>query len=142
MTGHFPIRNVKFNKNFHKKEKWMTKGLLRSRETKIRLANEKSKFPSEENRKIFKDYKNLYNKLLRAAKKLHYSNLLIESQGDLKKSWSVIREASGLSNKKSNLTDSLKINGVEVRGDKNLAKEFNAHFSNIASDIKREYHPY
>ena len=34
---HFPITNVKFNKNKHKKEPFMTKGILKSRQTKLML---------------------------------------------------------------------------------------------------------
>ena len=33
----FPERKIKFNKNFHKIQKWMTQGLLVSRLTKIKL---------------------------------------------------------------------------------------------------------
>ena len=38
---YFPEKQVKFNKNVHYKEKWMTKGLLKSRSTKLKL-DEKS----------------------------------------------------------------------------------------------------
>jgi len=35
----FPLKEIKFNKNFHNKEPWMTKGILVSRIEKIRLAS-------------------------------------------------------------------------------------------------------
>ena len=36
---HLPLITKKFNKNFHKKEPWMTGGLLTSRRSKINLEN-------------------------------------------------------------------------------------------------------
>ena len=137
----FPIRNVRFNKNVHKIEKWMTKGLLISRKTKISLGNEKALLPCDFTFNRFKEYKNLYNKLLRLAKKQYYSDLLINAQGDIKKSWGVIREATGLSHKQNSLTDFLEIQGNEIKGDFNLAQKFNEHFSNIATNIQDNIAP-
>jgi hypothetical protein len=34
-----PIKEIKFNKNFHAKEPWMTRGLLISRSRKLQLAS-------------------------------------------------------------------------------------------------------
>lgn len=34
---HFPLKTVKFNKNCHRLEKWMTPGILISRITKYKL---------------------------------------------------------------------------------------------------------
>ena len=138
---HFPIREVKFNRNIHKKENWMSNGLLISRKNKILLGNQKAINPTLENIKRFKDYKNIYNKLLRLAKKLYYSKLLIDCQGNMKKSWSTIREATGLSTKKSEITDYLTIDNEVIHGDLNIANCFNEHFSNIACKIQNDVIP-
>ena len=65
----FPLNTVKFNKNFHYKEKWFSQGLAVSRREKIRLDNITAKCPTPTNFKKFKDYQNLYNKITKAAKK-------------------------------------------------------------------------
>jgi hypothetical protein len=35
---HFPFRTIKFNKNIHKKDPWMSRGLLISRLQKLKLS--------------------------------------------------------------------------------------------------------
>ena len=132
----FPVKTVKFNKNFHRIEKWMTKGLLKSRQTKIKLAKKRAKNPSQHNKSKFVKYKNLYNTLLRAMKKKYYNERLIKCQGDLKKSWETVREAAGVKRKKSSMTDKLISAGNIISGDKDLAESFNLHFSNIATKIQ------
>ena len=89
----FPVKIVKFNKRYHKKEKWMSSALLKSRRTKIKLAKKVSKNPSHDLKEKFKAYKNLYNRLIRQRKKDYYNDCLISCQGDLKKSWDIIQEA-------------------------------------------------
>lgn len=138
---HFPIKTTRFNKNIHKKEKWMTQGLLTSRRSKLRFANQKAENPTPMVIQQFKDYKNLYNRLIRLAKKDYYDKLLIQCQGDTKKSWSIYREISGLSKKKDDLTNILKSDGNDIIGDFNLAQRFNEHFSNVTSNIQEKIVP-
>ena len=82
---HFPKKKAKLNRNIHRIEKWITGGIMKSRQTKIKLRTKLLKHPSHENKEIFKKYKNLYNKIIRARKKAYYSEMLIEYQGNLKK---------------------------------------------------------
>lgn len=138
---HFPLITTRFDKNFHRVEKWMTLGLMNSRLNKIRLEKICADTPSEENRNFFKNYKNIYNKLIRLRKKLHYSQLLTNCQGDLKKSWRLMREAAGIPNSSKKLTEILKIAGVEITGDLNLAQKFNNHFVNAAQNVKDSIPP-
>ena len=62
----FALKTTRFNKNIHKKEKWITKGILISRISKSLLMKKSVVDPSEFNRKKFTNYRNLYNKVLRA----------------------------------------------------------------------------
>jgi hypothetical protein len=82
---YFPNITVKFNRNFHPLEKWMSKGLLISRREKIRLCNISLKHPSPLNCMKFKNYRNVYNKLIKLAKKIHYEKLFSKFQSNLKK---------------------------------------------------------
>jgi Endonuclease/Exonuclease/phosphatase family len=65
----FPLKRVKFNKNVHCIEKWMSTGLLISRKNKIMLGKKCSINPSVTNINTFKTYRNVYNRTIRAAKK-------------------------------------------------------------------------
>ena len=138
---YFPEKQVKFNKNVHYKEKWMTKGLLKSRSTKLKLYEKSLKSPSQDNISFYKRYKNLYNRVSRARQKIYYSDMLITHQGDLKKSWAIMREAAGMPKKKSKLTDTLKVDDILIKGESNLSECFNKHFSTVTNKLRASISP-
>jgi hypothetical protein len=63
----------------------MTAGLLVSRCRKLKLQKTAISVPSLENISAFKVYRNLYNKVMRASKKLYYSNNLAKAKNTLGK---------------------------------------------------------
>jgi hypothetical protein len=73
---HFPVVTIRFNKNYHKVNEFMTNGLVTSQRTKNRLLQISLNDPSETNIKKYKEFRNLYNKLVRVSKKMHYSSNL------------------------------------------------------------------
>ena len=83
---HFPVITKKFNCNLHKIEKWMTTWILVSRGTKILM--EKNHFcnPTPYSLILLKQFRNLYNKIVRNAKKLYFESELRANQSNLKKS--------------------------------------------------------
>ena len=138
---HFPEKISKFNKNIHFKEKWMTRGLMKSRRTKLTLYEKSLKMPTLHNISFFKKYKNLYNKVTRARKQTYYSEMLLLHQGNIKKTWDIMREAADLPKRKSNLTDTLKIDNLLIEGEANLAECFNEHFSTITDKLRDKIPP-
>jgi hypothetical protein len=68
----FPIQTKKFNRNINNIEKWMTKGLLISRQNKFKLSHKCMTEPFPANRLTYKQYRNCYNTTIRAAKKAYY----------------------------------------------------------------------
>ena len=54
----------------------------------MKIKNQKSELE-------YKNYKNLFGKIKKRSKKLHYSKLIIEYSKNVKKPWSVIKEAIG-----------------------------------------------
>ena len=66
---YFPTTKFKFNRNYNKLEKWMSSGILTSRREKNRLSKLCFTHPNAINLAAFKNYRNLYNKIVRAAKK-------------------------------------------------------------------------
>ena len=51
----------------------MTKGLLVSRSTKLKLLKTSANNPSPENLCAYKNFRNIYTKTLRASKKLYFN---------------------------------------------------------------------
>ena len=92
----------KINKNVHGFHPWMTKGLLISRCKKISLCKSSIKHPSANIISIYKNYRNLYAKIIRASKKLFYEQQLAKYQSDCKKTWQILRKAINNSNKSVN----------------------------------------
>jgi hypothetical protein len=64
-----PTVTVRLNRNYHRVNDFMTKGLMISRRNKVRLLKISLVEPTVENTSKFKAYRNLYNKLIRIAKK-------------------------------------------------------------------------
>jgi hypothetical protein len=139
----FPLKRVKFNRNKHKLEQWITNGLLISRKTKIKLYKLSVSNPSAYNILKFKNYRNLYNSTIRAAKKLYFEKTLKKFQSNLKKSWEILYSAV---NKKSNSKDSIDqiiVNGEIFTDPKIIAEKFNIFFTtgSVASTIAQTIVP-
>ena len=67
---HSPLITKNFNKNIHKLQPFMTKGLLASRRTKLKLLLILKENPSVETLNAYKQFRNLYNQLIRASKRM------------------------------------------------------------------------
>ena len=65
----FPEKTIGFNKNVHKKQPFMSAGLLKSRSTKNTLFHESLTSGTPESKLRYKTYRQLYCKTVRAAKK-------------------------------------------------------------------------
>ncbi len=70
----FPIKIIRFNKNTHKINNFMTSGLLVSRNTKLRLHKISIDNPSNTNITAYRKYRNIYNSVLRNSKKLYFES--------------------------------------------------------------------
>jgi hypothetical protein len=66
----FPLKRKRFNKNIHKKNPFMTLGLLTSRNSKNKLHKISITEPTGANIQKYKQFKSLYSRVLRGAKKL------------------------------------------------------------------------
>ena len=72
----------------------MTQGLLVSRLNKFKLAKIAIHNPTVHNVQMFKNYRNLYNTLLRKCKKDFFEKQLSKHQSNMKKTWELIHEAT------------------------------------------------
>ena len=64
----FPLTKVKFNKNIHKVNNFMTKGLLISRAKKLSLHKTFLMVKTDTSFTTYKNYRNIYNNLLRKSR--------------------------------------------------------------------------
>ena len=136
----FPTQKIRFNKNIHAKEKWMTVGLLKSRETKNTLMKKSIKIPTSYNIETYKAYRNIYNRVIRKSKQLYYQRELDANKSNLKKSWKVLNEVLNRNTVK-NCTIHLKNGEDTIKEPKELADCFNKFFTSIASNIATKINP-
>ena len=118
----------------------MSKGLLKSRETKNSLFKAKLTDPSDLAKNRYKNYANLYFKTVRAAKKQYYSNKLKENVKNPAKTWETLSEIMGRK-KKSETIEKININGLPVSDPQKIATEFNSFFSRVGTEISNSVPP-
>ena len=138
---HFPLVTKKFNKNFHRIEPWITGGLLTSRRKKIELEKQMLVNPSPSSTLNYKTFRNVYNKVLRAAKKLYFEQQLILNQSNVKQTWNLIRLAMNKKTEKSSSVPCLTVNNCSVTDHAEMANLFNDFFTSISSAIVNEINP-
>ena len=113
-------------------EPWMSRGILISRKNKNSLAHLSIKNPSVINIGNFRKYRNLYNRVIREAKKLYFERQLADNQKNLRKTWKILFSAIHKNSVKSNLISKLTINGVDTDDPLSMAGHFNKFFTEIA----------
>jgi hypothetical protein len=138
---HFPHRKVKFNKNIHNVEPFMSKAILKSRKTKLNLAEIKIRFPTQANKDKYNAYNKCYNKVIRTAKKLYFQRSFEEHKSDLRKTWEVLREAIRKTNDKSNIINEIFVNGTSYSGGQDISNKFNEYFTSVADNITNNINP-
>jgi hypothetical protein len=137
---HLPLKTVKFNKNCHKISGFMTNGLLISRRNKDDLYKKHITSPSQSNTDRYRSYRNLYNKLIRASKKLHIENQLKTNKKNPKKIWDILRENS-MGKKNTEKIERVMTAGGPVSDNQAIANEFNKFFSSIGTKISNDVNP-
>ena len=121
----FPKIKSCFNKNLHKICNFMTNGLLVSRTTKIKLHKISIQHPTQANISKYKKYRNTFNSLIRASKKLYYESNLSKAKKDPKKTWALLKEAMNL----NSASEKIEINGTTLTNKIEIATHFNIHFA-------------
>ena len=115
---------------------WMTNGLKKSSKRKQKLYNKFLKSRSIVDENNYKNYKNLFQKLLKKSKSNYYSNQLNKHKSDSKKTWQIINEITGRK-KPSNDTfpKSIKHGGTIFHDKHKICTEFNKYFVSVGPNL-------
>ena len=127
----FPVKDIKMNRKYIKRESWMSDGLLVSPRNKTRLLKKKLKDPSVSNILEYKTYLNIYNKLKRNMKINYFKRQLEANKHNIKNTWQILRSAINKTNDKSNLPQTFNIDGNNVTNTFKIAESFNKFYANI-----------
>jgi len=131
----FPIQKVKFNKNIHKVNQFMTKGLLISRANKLTLHKTFLIEKTDTSFNVYKKYRNIYNNLVKKSREKFYTDSL-NGQKNPKKIWDIYKELT-TGKKCVNSIKEILINNSPSNDSKKMAEEFNAFFSTVGSKIAK-----
>lgn len=113
---------------------WLSAGLKNSIKIKNKLYLVSKRFPSDENIHCYKMYKNKLRKLLRAAEKQYFHDLLETNRNNLKRSWSIIK--SVINKKHTGMkSQEFSINGETCSNQQKIANAFNQFFVNIGKNL-------
>ena len=152
---HMPDRYVKFHKHRHKKNKWITTGIIRSIKFRDNLYIKLKQCTVDT-----LEYANLKNNLkvfnwilkrtIREAKIQYYNQLFNKYAGDIKMTWKTISEIICKSNNKRNELEKIIVGSKVIVDKTEICNKFNDFFceigpklaNNITTDNKRGYETY
>ena len=133
----FPLLKERINKRYKPINEFMSTGLLKSRRTKLKLSNKARLNPTHENVHKYNIYRNIYNSLIKKAKRFQCNHEILAANGDSKKIWNIINKNLNIK-KQSKSIGPILVNDNLVSDEKEMANCFNTHFSNIGKDVVKE----
>lgn len=129
--------NITNIRHIRKIKPWITIGLVKSIKHRDSLKKKLIKNFSDQLKLEYTEYRNLLNKLIKNTKNQYYKNELTNANGNYKKVWEIINEASN-STPKKNQTENMNIlneQGELVKDAQQKANIFNKFFINIGKEM-------
>ena len=138
---HFPWVTSNFNRNVHKISNFMTSGLLISRKTKLNLLKLSLAEPSEVNKNKYKQYRNIYNSLMRASKKLHIEKKLKHDSKNPRKVWDTLKELTTGKSSNQSVDKIVTSNNVTLNDPLLIVEEFKNFFVKAGKSVSESVSP-
>ena len=141
-----PTKIVKFNKHRHKKEDWITSGIIKSIafRDKLRLKKTKTNIYSPDYEIISQNIQT-YNKIIkdsiRLSKIKHHAEKFTKYKDDIKNTWKHISSLITKSSRKeiSQIRIKIKVSGkdteIKIKDKLTMANEFNNFYANIGPQL-------
>ena len=134
-----PQKKVCFNKYKHKSQPWITKGLLKSLCTKDKLYKvfKRCTDPLKKTQKEieYKNYRNMYNSLIRSAKQEYWSRNFELNIQNTKQTWKNINALLKRNTNKSDFPEEFTDNITKYRSHLQIANGFNNYFVNVGPNL-------
>ena len=130
-----PLKKYKCNNRKDPKFPWISKGLLKSINTKNKLYKKYVMKPCEKSKNRFKKYRNKLNALIKKSKKDYYDGRFNTFKNDMRKTWQTINNIIGKGNKSSTQSKLLNKEGHYITDPQSIANEFNDYFVNIGPKL-------
>ena len=131
----FPIKTYTSRILKSHQKPWMTKGIQRSLKNKNKLYKKSIKRPTPDNKLKYKQYRNKLHHLIRISKKRHYIEKFEQTQGNVKKTWSLINEVMNKNKSNKNFPNTFTYNENEITDPYEIANKFNEYFANVGPKL-------
>ena len=140
LDKHMPIKLVRYNKNKHKKNSWITQGIIRSIKFRDKLYKTlKSKKPNTEAHNKFKINLQTYNRILkqniRLAKKSYYHSCFENFKKDIKNTWLTIKQIINKHSDTKAFPKYFLIENTKITDPVQIANSFNRYFIEIGPSL-------
>ena len=129
---HFPLRKVKINRS--KNKPWITNELKEMINHKNKLFHAMIKCNTAYNETLYKFHRNKVKHEVEKAEREFYSNLLQASKGNLRKTWTILKNIIN-KNKSNRVQTEFKIGNDVVKNKTIIAENFNEFFTNIGPNL-------
>jgi hypothetical protein len=96
--------------------------------------------PIEPNISAYRTFRNIYNRVVRASKKLYFDNNLKKSKKNPKKTWSLLKEAIGQPSKHTKI-DEIVVENTTVTNPSEIASAFNNFFAGAPQNVVNSIPP-
>lgn len=129
-------RTVNIKKKHIKRSAWITRGIIKSIETKNQIYKRLKKNP--DNREIlteYKNYRNRLNLLIKNTKIQYYKTQIDKNKSTSKNLWQCVRNICNESNRKTNIEKIKLVDGNLTSNKINIANTFATHYSNVGKTL-------
>ena len=146
LDKHLPIKTVKFNKNKHKKNAWITQGILRSIRFRDKLYKTlKTQTPFSESYNKYKINLQTYNRILkqniRLAKKSYYESCFENFKKDIKNTWRTIKQIIDKQANNKQFPKYFLIENATISDPMEIANKFNKYFIDVGPSLANNIIP-
>ena len=137
---HFPVKHVNFNKYRHKKNKWITRGIMNSIRFRDRMYKRLKLTPQntvlhETLRINLSTYNKILKSNIRLAKSQYYHTVFDKYKKDIKHTWITIKELLNNTTNDKQLPSQIRLEGNNISDPQTIANNFNKYFNDIGPSL-------
>ena len=137
-----PIKTIQISGRRRFMELWLTTGLECSSRTLKKLYTASLREGATKNeKKSYREYRNIYNRTKRAMMKKYYSDKSSEYRTNTKKLWELMNSIIGENKNKGSSIWHLTVEGVKIFNRKMIAEEFAKFYSNLGESLASKITP-
>jgi len=145
MNIHMPLVTKKFNRKHHKVKPWISKGILKSLRTRDRMHMKLLKCKNDVIRMGIKQelsqYRRLLNKVIRAAKNLHWQYTFNSCKNNMKTMWKNINGILARTNNKQDIPQYFLVNNETITDKEQIADQFNKFYAELGPNLAQNIRP-